>query len=84
MNIVENNKNLAAITKDTNIPMFLDAEALCGLVHRIAGKNYSDKIKFLQISPKQQGMDHYVISDGKQKIIPYIFIKPIDKALLSV
>ena len=49
MNIIEMNKNIAIKTKETNIPFVLNEDALRGLVERIAGKTYADKILFRQI-----------------------------------
>lgn len=66
MNIIETNKNIAAKTKVTNIPFVLNEDALYGLVERIAGKTYADKIAFRQIPAKQMGMDRYAVSDSKQ------------------
>lgn len=69
MNIIENNKMIAAQTKEKNIPFVFNEDALYGLVERIAGKNYADKIIFRQIPAKQTGMDRYSVSDGKQGTI---------------
>lgn len=66
MSIMENNKNIAAQTKEKNIPFVLNEDALYGLVERIAGKTYADKIQFSQIPAEKTGMDRYRVSDGKK------------------
>lgn len=66
MSIMENNKNIAAQTKENNIPFVLNEDALYGLVERIAGKTYADKIQFSQIPAEKTGMDRYRVSDGKK------------------
>lgn len=65
MNVIENVKNIAAKTKVTNIPFYLDEKALYGLVERIAGKTYADKLVFRQIPAKQPGMDRFTVSDSQ-------------------
>lgn len=66
MNIMETNKNIAAQTKEKNIPFVLNEDALHGLVERIAGKTYADQIIFRQIPAEKVGMDRYRVSDGKK------------------
>lgn len=59
------NKQIAAETKQKNIPFFLDKQALYGLVDRTAGSKYAERIRFEQIDALDPGMDRYVISDGE-------------------
>lgn len=63
MDNVLKNVELAAETKIKNIPYVLQADALYGLIERIAGKTYADVISFSQIEPLQKGCDRYIISD---------------------
>ena len=58
------NKQIAARTKQEKIPFVLNEQALYGLVSRVAGKNYAEKIYFQKIDPVQTGMDRYSICDG--------------------
>ncbi len=66
MDMIQNNINIAAKTKESNIPFVLDVQALYGLVERIAGKTYADRIIFTQISAEQTGLDRYRVSDGNK------------------
>lgn len=59
----EQNREIAAKTKVRNIPFVLDKEALYGLVTRIAGSQYAERIIFVQMEPSEEGMDRYIISD---------------------
>lgn len=63
MNITMENKNIAAETKQRNIPFYLDASAVQALIGRIAGDVYSEHIVISQIDAIQTGMDRYQISD---------------------
>ncbi len=60
---VMENKQLAAHTKEKNIPFYFSKQALYGLVSRIAGEIYAGTIKFKQIASNKPGMDRYKISD---------------------
>lgn len=62
-------KQNAAETKINNIPFKLDADALYGLVERIAGKTYAQSIHFRMIESEKPGMDRYVISDISKGMI---------------
>ena len=64
------NKQIAAKTKEANVPFLLNEEALHGLVFRIAGQKYADHIRFSQVKPIKPGMDRFVLSDqGDGKIL---------------
>lgn len=63
MSEVLNIRQIAAETKVRNVPFVLDAEALYGLVFRIAGNSYAEAIQFQQIEPAQPGMDRFAVSD---------------------
>ncbi len=56
-------KITAAKTKERNIPFTMDMPALSGLVKRIAGESYSQKLQFRQIENLKPGMDRYILSD---------------------
>ncbi len=63
MDVKTKNKQIAAQTKEKNIPFILNNEAMYGLINRLAGKKYADSFLFSQIEPLHPGMDRYRVSD---------------------
>lgn len=63
MSTILKNKEIAAQVKEKNVPFVLDAQAVLGLITRIAGKEYADKFEIVSIEPLQTGLDRYRLSD---------------------
>lgn len=63
MNEALRNKQIAAKTKEQNVPFLLDDQAMYGLISRVAGESYANRFVFSKIDALQTGMDRYALSD---------------------